>query len=184
MTATTTVTGSADKAPTAVPPRRRGNILTKIAAPYRQSHGIQRFMLVTGTAVSLLFIVMALFAAAFAPYSFDTYQDAAGRFPSQGHPSARNHWGTTVQSFDVLSRTIFGARTAVEVVILAVIFSLMIGVPLGLVSGFVGGWLDRILVLIMDALFAFPYLLLAIVAAFLLKDTLDSGIVVTAIAIT
>ena len=50
--------------------------------------------------------------------------------------------------------------------------------PLGLVSGYVGGWLDRILVLIMDALFAFPYLLLAIVAAFLLSDTIDSGIVV------
>jgi peptide/nickel transport system permease protein len=60
----------------------------------------------------------------------------------------------------------------------------LIGVPLGLVSGYVGGWLDRILVLIMDALFAFPYLLLAIVAAFLLKETIDSGIVVTAIAIT
>ena len=36
MTATTTVTGSSDKAPTTVPPRRRGNIFTKIAAPYRQ----------------------------------------------------------------------------------------------------------------------------------------------------
>ena len=84
----------------------------------------------------------------------------------------------------MLSRTIYGARTAVEVVVLAVIFSLAIGVPLGLISGYVGGWLDRILVLIMDALFAFPYLLLAIVAAFLLKDTIDSGIVVTAIAIT
>ena len=67
-----------------------------------------------------------------------------------------------------MSRTIYGARTAVEVVVLAVIFSIAIGVPLGLVSGYVGGWLDRILVLIMDALFAFPYLLLAIVAAFLL----------------
>src|SRR5689334_5288608 len=184
MTATTTVTGSADKAPEAVPPRRRGNIFTKIAAPYRQSHGVQRFMLVTGTAVSLMFIILALFAAVFAPYNFDTYQDAAGRFPTQGHPSARNHWGTTVQGFDVLSRTIFGARTAVEVVFLAVILSVAIGVPLGLVSGYVGGWLDRILVLIMDALFAFPYLLLAIVAAFLLKGKIDSGIVVTAIAIT
>ena len=77
-----------------------------------------------------------------------------------------------------MSRAIFGARTAVEVVFLAVIFSVAIGVPLGLVSGYVGGWLDRILVLIMDALFAFPYLLLAIVAAFLLSDTIDSGIVV------
>jgi peptide/nickel transport system permease protein len=184
MTATTTVTGSADKAPTAVPPRRRGNLLTKLAAPYRQSHGIQRFMLVSGTAITLLLIALAIFAAAVAPYGFADYKDAAGRFPTQGHPSARNHWGTTVQGFDVLSRTIFGARTAVEVVILAVIFSLAIGVPLGLISGYVGGWIDRILVLIMDALFAFPYLLLAIVAAFLLKDTIDSGIVVTAIAIT
>ena len=78
---------------------------------------------------------------------------------------------------DVLSRTIWGARTALEVVILALIISIVIGVPLGLISGYVGGWLDRILVLINDALFAFPYLLLAIVAAFLLSDTIDSGIV-------
>src|SRR3954447_2876793 len=142
MTATTTVTGSADKPPTAVPPRRRGNILTKIAAPYRQSHGIQRFMLVAGTLVSLLIIAMAIFAPLIAPYDFDSYKDAAGRFPTQGEPSDRNPWGTTVQGFDVMSRTIFGARTAVEVVFLAVILSVAIGVPLGLVSGYVGGWLD------------------------------------------
>ena len=42
--------------------------------------------------------------------------------------------------------------------------------PLGLISGYVGGKLDRVLVLIIDALFAFPYLLLAIVIAFLLSD--------------
>ncbi|MDA0165507.1 ABC transporter permease [Solirubrobacter ginsenosidimutans] len=183
MTATTTVTGSEDKAPVVQPPQR-GNIFAKIAAPYRHSHGIQRFMLVSGTAVSILLILTAIFAPLIAPYSFDTYQDAAGRFPQQGEPTARNHWGTTVQGFDVMSRTIYGARTAVEVVILAVVFSIAIGVPLGLISGYIGGWLDRILVLIMDALFAFPYLLLAIVAAFLLKNTIDSGIVVTAIAIT
>ena len=57
MTATTTVTGSPDEAPKSVPARRRGNILTKIAAPYRQSHGVQRFMLVTGTIVSILLIL-------------------------------------------------------------------------------------------------------------------------------
>jgi peptide/nickel transport system permease protein len=184
MTVTTTVTGSADKAPISEPPRRRGSILSRIAAPFKQSHGIQRFMLVTGTAVSLLLILAAILAPVLAPYGFDTYQDAQGRFPTQGEPTDRNHWGTTVQGFDVLSRTIWGARTAVEVVLLAVTFSLIIGVPLGLISGYVGGWVDRILVLIMDALFAFPYLLLAIVAAFLLSGSIDSGIVVTAIAIT
>src|SRR3954463_4806227 len=105
MTATTTVTGSADAAPTAVPPKRRGGLLSKIAAPYKQSHGIQRFMLVTGTVVTLGIILMAIFAPLLAPYSFNTYQDAAGRFPTQGPPTARNHWGTTVQGFDVMSRT-------------------------------------------------------------------------------
>jgi len=184
MTATTSVTGTPDKAPEAGPPKRRGGLLSRITAPYRQSHGIQRFMLVSGTAISLAMILMAIFAPLLAPYGFDTYQDADGRFPTQGEPSDRNPWGTTVQGFDVMSRAIFGARTAVEVVLLAVAFSLMIGVPLGLISGYIGGWLDRVLVLIMDALFAFPYLLLAIVAAFLLSNTIDSGIVVTAIAIT
>src|SRR6201990_3694369 len=143
MTATTAVTGSADKAPTTGQPKRKGNLFTKIAGPYKQSHGIQRFMLVTGSVVTLIIILLAIFAPLVAPYSFNTYQDAAGRFPTQGHPTGRNHWGTTVQGFDVMSRTIYGARTAVEVVVLAVIFSIIIGVPLGLISGFVGGWLQR-----------------------------------------
>ena len=48
--------------------------------------------------------------------------------------------------------------------------SLTVGVPLGLISGYFGGILDRALVLLMDALFAFPYLLIAIVIAFVLAD--------------
>jgi peptide/nickel transport system permease protein len=65
------------------------------------------------------------------------------------------------------------------------VFSLAIGVPLGLISGYVGGKLDRGLVLVMDALFAFPYLLLAIVIAFLLSDSaLGQGVVTAAVAIT
>ena len=51
MTATTTVTGSPDKAPIVEARRAAGSIFSKIAAPYRQSHGVQRFMLVTGTVV-------------------------------------------------------------------------------------------------------------------------------------
>jgi peptide/nickel transport system permease protein len=184
MTATTAATGSSEKPPEVGPPRKRGGYLARLARPFRQSHGVQRFMLVSGTAITLIFVLLAIFAPLVAPFDHNAYQDAQGRFPQQGEPSDRNPWGTTVQAFDVMSRTIYGARTALEVVILAVILSILIGVPLGLISGYVGGWVDRILVLINDALFAFPYLLLAIVAAFLLTDTIDSGIVVTAIAIT
>ncbi len=56
--------------------------------------------------------------------------------------------------------------------------------PLGLVSGYFGGILDRMLVLLMDALFAFPFLLLAIVIAFLLSGSVGSGVFTAAIAIT
>src|SRR5690349_5420957 len=132
MAATTAATGAEDKAPQVEGPRR-GNFLSKIARPYKQSHGVQRFMLVTGTVFSIGLILLAIFAAAIAPYSFDTFKDAAGEFPRQGPPSARNHWGTTVGGLDVMSRALLGARTAVEVVVLAVVFSVAIGVPLGLV---------------------------------------------------
>ena len=103
---------------------------------------------------------------------------------SRARPTAPTSSGTTVGSYDVLSRVVWGARTAIEVVVLAVVFSLAVGVPLGLFSGYVGGRLDKVLVLVMDALFAFPYILLAIVIAFLLSDKLGQGVVTAAIAIT
>src|ERR1700741_2275452 len=168
MAATTTV----PETPPVVARPSRGGRLARILSPFRQAKGVQRFMLLTGTALSLVFVFCAIFAPLIAPFDFDQYQDAAGRFPQQAAPRAAHHWGTTVNSFDVLSRTLWGARTALEVMVLAVIFALFIGVPLGLISGYVGGWLDRILVLVMEALFAFPYLLLAIVASFLLKETI------------
>ncbi len=62
--------------------------------------------------------------------------------------------------------------------------SLTIGVPLGLIAGYFGGPFDRIMVLVMDAMFAIPSLLLALVIAFLLGSSIASGIVVAACAIT
>ena len=93
--------------------------------------------------------------------------------------------GTTVQSSDVMSRVIYGAQTELEVVAIALAMSLTVGVPLGLISGYFGGILDRALVLLMDALFAFPYLLIAIVIAFVLAtSSIGGGILTAAIAIT
>ena len=103
---------------------------------------------------------------------------------SRAHRRSEHLFGTTVQSTDVLSRVIFGASTAIEVVLLSVAFALLIGLPLGLVSGFYGGRLDRLLLLIMDALFAFPYLLLAIVISFLLSGPVGRGIFTAAISIS
>jgi len=64
------------------------------------------------------------------------------------------------------------------------LLALAIGLPLGLVSGYRGGKLDRVILLFMDALIAFPSLLLAIVIAFLLSNTFGHGVVTAALAIS
>lgn len=150
----------------------------------RQAQGFSKWLLWVGAAITVIFVVLAIFAPLIAPFGFDQYQSGGARFPKQAGPGASHWFGTNVRSVDVLSVVIYGSRTAIEVVLLAVLFSLLVGVPLGLISGYYGGWLDRVLVLIMDALFAFPYLLLAIVIAFLLQDSIGSGVLTAAIAIT
>jgi len=165
------------------PPRRFAGT-RRLVSQIRRAQGTPKWLLYTGIAIVVLFVVMAIFAPLIAPYGFAQVEAAGVHFPKQAHPSGAHLFGTTVQSTDVLSRVIWGARTAIEVVVLAVVFSIAIGVPLGLISGYVGGKLDRVLVMINDALFAFPYLLLAIVIAFLLSDKIGQGIITAAVAIT
>jgi peptide/nickel transport system permease protein len=70
--------------------------------------------------------------------------------------------GTNQVGQDVLSRLIWGARIAILIGFSAAILSFVIGIPLGLIAGFAGGKLDRGLTLIMDSIYAFPGLILAI----------------------
>jgi peptide/nickel transport system permease protein len=164
--------------------RRTLRGLRRLWAPIAETRGLARVMLVTGAAITLFFILLALFARWIAPYGFSQYASGGHRFPQLAAPSAQHVMGTTVESDDVLSRIVWGAQTELKVVVLALVFSLLVGVPLGLLSGYFGGILDRAVVLLMDALFAFPPLLLAIVIAFLLGSTVSSGVFTAAIAIT
>ena len=160
-------------------------ILRGIARPYRRSHGVGRTMLIAGTVLTAVMVLMAVFAPLIAPYGFNQVADANGeRFGNHLPPGGDHIFGTTVQGLDVFSRVVWGARTAVSVVLLALAFSLFVGVLLGLLAGFVGGWLDRVLVLIMDALYTLPALLLAIVVAFLLSAYVGGGVATAAVAIT
>ncbi|MDR0960080.1 MAG: ABC transporter permease [Propionibacteriaceae bacterium] len=181
---TTTVTTTPALAATATPApefQNRARFTVPGLALLRSTHGLQRGMLLTGIVLVGLFIVVGLFAPLIAPYGF------AEIFDTQQPPS-RDHWlGTTVGGYDVFSRIVFGARTAIEVIVLACLLSTVIGVPLGLVSGYLGGWLDRVLVLVMDALYAFPSLLLAIVVSIMVSggsSGVFSGIMAAALSIT
>jgi ABC-type dipeptide/oligopeptide/nickel transport system permease subunit len=77
--------------------------------------------------------------------------------------------GTDNLGRDVLSRIIFGARAVLLVAVLSASFSALVGVPTGLLSGFLGGTVDRILSLIMDSVYSFPGLILAIAMAAVLQ---------------
>ena len=153
----------------------------------RSSHGLQRFMLLLGFVMVAAFIVLAIFAPWIAPYGFNDDRANGVIFGTQQAPSAAHWFGTTVGGTDVLSRVIYGTRTAVEVIILAVVLSGVIGIPLGLLSGYISGWIDRVLVLVMDALYSFPSLLLAIVVSIVLaggNSGAFGGIMAAAISIT
>ncbi|ODA89468.1 peptide ABC transporter permease [Leifsonia xyli subsp. xyli] len=154
----------------------------------RQSVGLQRGMLVAGLVLTGLFLVIAAFAPVIAPYGFAQLKGADGRqFGSQEPPSVAHIWGTTVGGYDVFSRVVWGAQTAVVVIVIAVLLSIFAGVILGLVSGYFGGWVDRVLVVIADAIYAFPSLLLAIVMAIVIsggQSSLWGGILAAAISIT
>jgi peptide/nickel transport system permease protein len=134
-----------------------------VSSHIRQSVGVQRTMLLIGVVLCAVFLVAAVFAPLLSPYGYSQISDDTGSFPAQSEPGGKHLLGTTVGGYDVLSRVIWGSQTAAAVIVAAVLMSIFLGVFLGLVSGYVGGWLDRVLVVIADAIYAFPTLLVAIV---------------------
>ncbi|RGU87781.1 ABC transporter permease [Bifidobacterium adolescentis] len=150
--------------------------------------GWQKGMLIVGLVLTCFFLLVAIFAPVIAPYGYAQmkYDDGTG-FPTQAPPSAEHIWGTTVGGYDVFSRTVWGARTAVIAIIVAVVLSIFLGVLLGLVSGYFGGWVDRVLVVIADAIYSFPSLLLAILMAIVIsggQSSMWGGILASGISIT
>ncbi len=156
-------------------------------AQLRQSVGLQRGMLVAGLVLTGIFLLTAAFAPVLAPYGYSQLRSGSISFGAQQPPSAEHLLGTTVGGYDVLSRVIWGARTAFLVIVVAVVASILVGVLLGLISGYFGGWLDRIMVMIADAIYAFPSLLLAIVLAIVIsggQSSMWGGIFAAALSIT
>lgn len=111
-------------------------------------------------AVLAAIAVVALFAPIVAPYDPAAQPDivAAKNLP----PSAAHPFGTDPYSRDVLSRVIYGARLSLTIGFLATLVSLTLGVAYGAVAGYAGGFVDALMMRILDALLAIPRLLLLI----------------------
>ncbi|MBV9280692.1 MAG: ABC transporter permease [Chloroflexi bacterium] len=131
---------------------------------------------VIGAAIVAILIVVALVAPLIAPYD-PLYQDINSVTQA---PGAKHLLGTDDLGRDELSRIIFGSRVTLEASILSVGIALIIGVPLGLIAGYYRGfWDEWIIMRIVDALQAFPFLILALAIA----ATLGPGLVHASIAI-
>ena len=92
--------------------------------------------------------------------------------PSREHPFGQDRLGR-----DVLSRTLYGSRVSFWVATVAVSISLGIGLLVGAVAGFFGGWMDEVLMRLVDILQAFPGILLAIAFAAILGPSITNVVV-------
>ena len=129
-----------------------------------KKYGTEWWIMITGILIILFIIYMAFFPETLAPY--DPLDQDAG--PQLSPPSSAHPFGTDILSRDVLSRIIHGSRIILGIAFAAALFASSVGITLGLLSGFIGGILDRILSLIMDSIYSFPGLILAIAFAAML----------------
>jgi peptide/nickel transport system permease protein len=114
-------------------------------------------MFIGGTLVGILF-----FVALFAPL-LSRYNPIIGDVSDGLEAPSWVHWlGTDDQGRDVLSRVMHGARVSLSVALISVTIGSVSGVSIGLLAGYAGGTIDLVLMRVIDALLAFPALLLAI----------------------
>jgi len=117
-----------------------------------------RWMLITGLTIVLIVIILAIFAPWISPYNPTESTNDTFAPPSWKHPMGTNRIGQ-----DMFSRILWGGRIMLYVVAIATLLSMSVGIPLGLISGYYRGKMDRILSIIMDSIYAFPAIILAIV---------------------
>ena len=119
---------------------------------------VRRRTALVGLVIIVLTVLAALAAPIVAPYD-PTEMHARSRFAA---PSLAFLLGTDEAGRDLLSRMLYGAQISITVAFAATSLALLLGVPIGMVAGYAGGWLDDLLMRILDALLAIPAILLAL----------------------
>ncbi len=118
--------------------------------------------LVAGGVLTGLLVLAFLLAPVISPYSPD-HQDLYGILAG---PSARHLLGTDELGRDELSRLLFAGRTDLLVGVLAVLFPFCFGTMMGTLAGLYGGWVDNVIMRVVDVLIAFPFYVLVIALVF------------------
>jgi peptide/nickel transport system permease protein len=115
---------------------------------------------IAGSVIAVVWLVVAIFAPLIAPYD-----PLAQAFPASQSPSSAHLFGTDELGRDVLSRVIYGSRVSVPIALLLVTFAALIGGLVGGLAGYFRGILDGLSMRMVDLVFAFPPIILAMVVA-------------------
>ena len=130
---------------------------------------------VVGLVILIGLVLVAIFADLIAPSTVNEVD-----IPNRLSPPSAEHWfGTDDLGRDIFSRVVIASRVSLQVGIISVGLAMAIGVPIGLVAGYYGKRVDSILMRMMDVLFSFPAILLAIA----ILAALGSGITNAMVAI-
>jgi peptide/nickel transport system permease protein len=113
--------------------------------------------------IGLLIVVTMLLLGLFAP-QIVPYDPIIGDLKNNyvKPPSVEHLFGTDAIGRDILTRVIYGSRISLKIALVAQAIALTIGVTVGMISGFFGGWVDLIIMRVVDIIMAFPLLILAI----------------------
>jgi dipeptide transport system permease protein len=138
---------------------------------------------VAGLAVIVLVVLAALFADVLAPHDPALqHRDAFLQPPAWAAGGSLTYpLGTDAVGRDILSRIIYGSRFSLLIGAIVVVLSLSMGVVLGLVAGFARGWVETLIMRLMDIVLALPSLLLAIVIVAILGPGLVNAMIAVAI---
>ena len=136
--------------------------------------GAEFYLAIAGAVLLAVVVAMTFLAPYIAPYNPIVEIGPALQPPSSQYPMGTDHLGR-----DVYSRVLYGAIVALEVAALSMLLSSVAGTVFGLFSGFLGGKSDRLFSIVMDSIYAFPGLILAIAIAAMIGP----GIVNMSIAI-
>ena len=128
-----------------------------------------------GLILILTLVLLGLLAPLVAPYHYATIDP----INANKGPSAAHWFGTDNLGRDIFSRIMYGGRYSLSLGVLSVCVSLFFGVILGSVSGFFGGWVDNLIMRILDVIQAIPTILIAII----MSSILGSGFLPTIVAL-
>jgi peptide/nickel transport system permease protein len=133
-----------------------------------------------GGSIALVFVMVAVFASLLAPH--DPYEMNTKNILAE--LSVTHPFGTDEFGRDILSRVFYGARISMRVGLISTTISVIVGLLIGSVAGYYGKWPDNLLMRAMDALFAFPAILLAIVLVAILGAGINNAMIAIGIVYT